>query len=138
MSVEENKANQMRVWEEIYNRGDFSIVPDLFDVNWVEHTPMGDLIGREAFTEGTRSVRTAFPDVHVTVNDIFGEGDKVVSRITLTGTLTGEYMGYSPTGKKLNMAAILITQWRDGKEVEAWRENDTSSVFKQIGIPAPG
>jgi len=137
MSVEENKAGQRRVWEEVFNKGKLAIVPELFATNWVEHTPLGDLKGPEGFEQGTIKILTAFPDVHVTIDDMFAEGDKVVSRVTMTGTFKGEYMGIAPTGKKFTQRAILITQWVGGKEVEAWAAYDTLTFYRQLGISPP-
>jgi len=60
-----------------------------------------------------------------------------VSRITMTGTFKGEYMGTAPTGKKFTQKAILITQWANGKEVEGWATYDTLAFYQQLGIPIP-
>jgi predicted ester cyclase len=136
-TVEENIANQRRVWEEIYNEKNLTIVPELFATDWVEHTPLGDLKGPEGFRQGTLTMLTAFPDIHVTVEDIFASEDKVVSRATITGTFKGEYHGIIPNGRQFTQKAILITQWKDGKEVEAWGAYDTLAFYKQLDIPIP-
>ena len=137
MSVEENIANQRRVWDEIYNEGSLALVPELFANNWVEHTPLGDLKGPDGFKQGTLTMLTAFPDIHVTIDDVFATEDKVVSRITMTGTFTGEYHDITPNGKRFSQKAILITKWLNGKEVEAWVAYDTLAFYKQLGIPIP-
>ena len=139
MSIEEeNKAGQYRVWEEIFNKGNLAITPEVIATNWVEHTPFGELNGPEDFKRGPAIWRTAFPDYHVTIDDMFAKEDKVVSRITMTGTFKGEYMGIAPTGKKITQKAILITQWAEGKEIEAWGAYDTLAFYRQLGIPIPG
>jgi len=138
MSIEEeNKIGQRRVWEEIYNNGNYEIIPELFATNWVEHTPLGDLNGLEGFKQGTIKMRTAFPDINITIDDMFAKEDKVVSRVTMTGTFKGEYMGIAPTGKNFIQKVILITQWADGKEIEAWGVYDTLVFYRQLGIPIP-
>ena len=139
MSVEEtNKAGQRRVWEEIFNKGNLAIIPELIATNWVEHTPLGDIKGPDGFKQGPTTFRTAFPDLHITIDDMFAEGDRVVSRVTMTGTFKGEYMGIAPTGKKFTVGAILITQWAGGKEVEAWAAYDMLSFYRQLGVSPPG
>jgi predicted ester cyclase len=138
MSIqEENMANQRRVSEEIYNQKNLEIASELFASNWVEHTPLGDLKGPEGFKQGTSTMLTAFPDIHVTIDDIFASEDKVVTRLTMTGTFTGEYHGITPNGRQFTQKAILITQWLDGKEVEAWGAYDTLAFYKQLDIPIP-
>jgi predicted ester cyclase len=82
-------------------------------------------------------MRTAFPDIHVTIDDILADGDKTVTRFTGTGTFKGEFKGFAPTGKKLILKGILITQWAGGKEVEAWAAYDMLTFYQQLGIPIP-
>ena len=61
----------------------------------------------------------------------------MVSRVTMTGTFKGKYQGITPTGKKFTQKAILITQWADGKEVEAWAAYDTLAFYQLLGaIPS--
>lgn len=138
MSVEEvNKAAQRRVWEEIWNKGNYEIIPELIAPDFVEHTPLVDVKGPEGFKQAITGMRPAFPDMHATIEDIFAEGDKVATRFTVTGTFKGEYMGIAPTGKKFTSRGILITWWVDGKEVEAWAAWDTSAFYQQLGISPP-
>ena len=82
-------------------------------------------------------LRTAFPDIHATIDDILAEGDKVVTRFTMTGTFKGEYMGIAPTGKKITITGILITRWVDGKEVKAWENRDMLGFYQQLGVSPP-
>jgi predicted ester cyclase len=133
-----NKASQRRVWEEVFNKGNLTILPELFAPNYVFHTPLPlEAKGPEGFKQMVVMVRTAMPDLHTTVDDIFAEGDKVATRFTLTGTFKGEMMGISPTGKKVTVTGMLITRWVGGKEVEAWESPDTLAFYRQLGIPIP-
>ena len=58
--------------------------------------------------------------MHVTVEDIIAEGDKVVARITMSGTHQGELMGVAPTGKQITLGLIDIVRFDGGKLVERW------------------
>lgn len=137
MSVEEeNKAKQRLVWEEVFNKRNLAIAPEIWATDFVDHTPLGDFKGGEG-AKHTNMLFTAFPDLHVTIDDMFAEDDKVVSRVTVTGTFKGEYYGIAPTGKKLTMRVILITQWVDGKEVEAWAAYDMLAFYRQLDITPP-
>jgi len=139
MSVEENKANQRRVWEEVFNKGNLEIIPEFFAPGYTFHSPLGlKAEGPEGFKQMVAMVRKALPDLHVTVDDLFGEGDRVATRITMTGTFKGEMMGIPPTGNKMKNSVILITLWKDGKEVEAWEALDTLAFYQQLGIKPPG
>jgi predicted ester cyclase len=81
----------------------------------------------------------AFPDTHMTIEDLIVEGDKVVGRYTMTGTHKGAYMGIPPTNKKLTMSVIEIDRFVGGKCVESWLKADTLGMMQQLGaIPTPG
>ncbi len=82
--------------------------------------------------------RASFPDIHVAIEDMIAEGDKVVTRITATGTQTGEFMGMPPSGKAIRVEAIGISRIVDGKSVEYWESFDALGLMHQLGaIPTP-
>jgi len=138
MSTEENKVGQRRVWEEVFNSGNLEIIPEFFTPNYSFHSPLGiEAKGPEGFEQMVTMMRTALPDMHVTIDDMFAEGDRVATRFTFTGTFTGELMGIPPTGKKGAVSGIVITRWESGKEVEAWESLDTLAYYQQLGIPIP-
>ncbi len=80
----------------------------------------------------------AFPSGQHSIDDMIGEGDKVVTRITYRGTHTGDLMGIPPTGKHVAVSAMTIDQIVGGKIVETWRLFDQLSMMQQLGvIPVP-
>jgi predicted ester cyclase len=101
------------------------------------HTPRGT-VNLDAYYEIVEIIIAAFPDFRNTIDDLFGKGDKVVVRYTLSGTHKGPYMGISPTGKKITFERIIIFKVVGGKVAEAWGINDTYGLMQQLGaIPAP-
>ena len=74
-----------------------------------------------------------FPDVHLSIDDMIAEGDKVVTRWTMEGTHTGEHKGVHPTNKKVKVWGISIDRIVGGKFVETWERYDTLSFQQQIG-----
>jgi predicted ester cyclase len=81
----------------------------------------------------------AFPDGHMTIDDLVVEGDKVVARYTLTGTHKGEFMGIPATNKKVTGWVIEIDRVAGGKCVEGWSRMDTLGLMQQLGVvPTPG
>ena len=138
MSTEENKAKQRRVWEEAFNKGDLSVANETIATNYVYHGPMGmEYKGPEGFKQVVTMFRTAFPDLHITVEDMVAEGDKVVSYYTMTGTHKGELMGIAPTDKKVKFSGIVIVRWVGSKEVEARGVGDMLSMMQQLGVVPP-
>ncbi|MFG6200669.1 ester cyclase [Nonomuraea sp. JJY05] len=75
----------------------------------------------------------AFPDIHVTVEDLLAEGDKIVARQTVTGTNTGEYRGMLPTGKSVTYNEIFIARFADGQITDLWGVVDVYSQLQQLG-----
>jgi predicted ester cyclase len=119
MSVEENKKSCYRCFEEIWNKGDLSVIPEIISPDYVGHNVPQEYIGQEGFKSMMQTVLTAFPDVHVSVDDVFGEGDKLAVRITTTGTQTGKYGDAEPTGESMKNITLLINRYVDGKCVES-------------------
>ena len=78
------------------------------------------------------------PDLHLAIDDLFAEGDRVVFRVTIRGTHQGAFMGAAPTGKQITATAVDIARLADGRIVEHWGQMDTLDLMQQLGlIPAP-
>jgi steroid delta-isomerase-like uncharacterized protein len=93
--------------------------------------------GTQALKQVWPVLLRAFPDLQVTVEDLIEEGDKVVSRNTVTGTHQGEYMGVPATGKSVTYNEIFICRFVHGRIAEIWGVVDVFSQMKQLGlIPA--
>ncbi len=136
MSIEENKALVQRFVEEVWNKGNLAAADEFLAANSVGHDPdaPGLAPGVEGFKQVFTMFRTAFPDLHVTVEDMIAEGDKVVSRTTARGTHKGELMGIAPTGKQVTVAEIRIHRIAGGKIVEHWGIVDKLSLMQQLGV----
>lgn len=140
MSAEQNKASARRAFEEVWSKGNLSVLDELSDPNTVGHDPVsGDTRGREAGKQLVSMYRTAFPDIHFTIEDQVAEGDKVVTRWSSSGTHKGELMGIAPTGKRATVTGISIDRFSGGKQVEDWTNWDALGLMQQLGvIPALG
>lgn len=138
---DENKRLYMRLADEVLNRKDLSIVDELIDANFVEHVAGEPRpVGVEGFKAARRRRNVAFPDWHVDIEDLIAEGDKVVVRATGHGTHRGEFMGISPTGKRISVRWIAIYRVENGKLVEHWQNIDDLGLLKQLGasLSLPG
>jgi steroid delta-isomerase-like uncharacterized protein len=141
MSTEQNKALVRRLMEEVFNRGNKSLVDELFAPDFVEREelPPGIPPDRESVKQFSTMFGSAFPDFKVTIDDIIAEGDKVVVRSTWSGTHKGEFMGIPPTGKSVSFGVFDTIRIAGGKFVEHWGQMDTMRMMQQLGvIPAPG
>lgn len=75
----------------------------------------------------------AFPDLQAIEQDLFADGDKVVTRRTLRGTHQGELMGIAPTGKTVSVDGVWLSHLHHGKLVEQWVYFDLLGLLRQIG-----
>jgi predicted ester cyclase len=74
MSTEENKANIRRMSEEVFNKGNLAIVDELVSTNSVSHMGGGEEFkGPEGFKQMVTMIRTAFPDLHFTTDDMVAD-----------------------------------------------------------------
>ena len=140
MSTKDLKAFERRFVEE-YNKGKvaaMAVIDEICATNFVYHGGMGDLRGLKDYKQSMSVWYDAFPDFHITIDDMLVEGDKVVVRYTMTGTHKGEFMGIPATNKKVTIWVIQIDRVAGGKRVEGWMRLDTLGMMQQLGvIPIP-
>ncbi len=79
-------------------------------------------------------LRTAFPDMSVTLETLVADEESIAFAYTLTGTQTGPLMGFAPTGKKIKIRGMQISKFKDGKMVERWGSSDELGMLQQLGI----
>ena len=121
----ENKAVFRRITD-AFSTGDLSAFDELISPQYVEHNPApGQESGPEGLKQLADMLRTAFPDMQVTIEDLIAEGGKVVGRITARGTHRGEFLGAAPTNKVVDMQEIHIGRFSNGKMVKHWGLEDS-------------
>ena len=79
-------------------------------------------------------LRTAFPDLHFTIEELVAEGDIVAGRLTMSGTHEGPLMGIPPTGRAVRQDHMHFVRFRDGKAVEHWGVRDELGMMQQMGV----
>ena len=90
--------------------------------------------GLETIKQALKLFYKGFPDAHFAIEDIVAERDRVWVRETETGTHKGQYLGISPTGKKITITTVSIYRIVDGKIAEAWHVYDNLDFYKQLSI----
>ncbi len=140
MPAEENKALLRRFFEDLFNHGSLETADAIVAPDYVNHDPVpGETPGVEGLKQFVTMLRTAFPDIHFTVDDQVAEGEKVATRWTVMGTHQAEFAGIPATGKPVRLTAINIHRVADGKIQEGWLNWDALGMMQQLGvIPAPG
>ena len=133
MSAEGNKALVRRLIEEVLNQGNFAIFDELYAPNFIFHEPaFPEVRTREEDKRWLIESRSAYPDFHITIEDMIAEGDQVVVRFTSRGTNTA-------TGKQITVTGMAIARIANNQFVEIWHQLDWLGWRQQLGlIPARG
>jgi steroid delta-isomerase-like uncharacterized protein len=135
MSTEENKAAVLRFAE---NLG-VEAVNDFVTDDVVYHNPPpGQPPGKEGYRMLIGGFLTAFPDMRFDVEDQLAEGDRVVSRFTITGTHKGDLMGMPQMGRTIRTSGISVQRFRDGRVAEEWEQVDFMTMMQQLGAMQGG
>jgi hypothetical protein len=144
MSIADANEATFRRFHEATNTCDAEIVAKTIDEvvapDVVFHTraPV-NATGAVALKQVWALLFRAFPDLHVAIDDVVAEGEKVVYRNTVTGTHLGEYRGIPPTGRSITYDEIFIIRFAGGRIVEIWGVVDVFAQLQQLGvIPAAG
>jgi predicted ester cyclase len=134
------KTNLDRIPLEVINQSRFELIDELFAPDYVEHNPQpGVPPTKEGFKQTVKALKTAFPDLRYTIDDAIECGDKIVQRLSATGTMSGEFNGMPATGKRATWTEIHIGRVANGKVVEHWGLIDQLGMLVQLGVvPAPG
>ncbi|HET9588850.1 MAG TPA: ester cyclase [Anaerolineales bacterium] len=134
MSIEENK-NIVRRYQEIYNSNDLDSLREVAAEDLLTPKIMPGLKpGLEGAKEVHARTLIGMPDWHTAIDELIAEGDKVVARITMSGTHTGDFWGMPATGKRVEFTGIYIVRIAGGKIVEHWGEEDGVSLLQQLGV----
>ena len=132
MSVS-NKAILQRLFDKIYNEGDLQVADEIMADGFVNHNPgPGEASGREGFKAFVAYLRRAFADFQITVEDQVAEGDKVVTRFTISGRHEGEFAGFPPSGTLVSVPAIALHRIVDGQIWEGWFNWDALGLMQQL------
>ncbi len=124
------------------NTGDLEVISTMIDEvvapDVLFHAPVPTgATGVQALRQVWEVLLRAFPDLHVAVEDLIAEGDKVVARNTVTGTHQGDFRGLPPTGKSVTYNEIFIVRFAGRRIAEIWGVVDALAQMKQLGmIPA--
>lgn len=134
---EANKTAMNQFFERVYNQGDIAFLDELTTPEFVSHDRGNPTNDREGVKQIVGAIKTAFPDVVFTADDVIAEGDRVAARFTMRGTQTGDFMGVPPTDKPIVVTGIDIVRFEDGKAVEHWHEWSGLELLQQLGVLPP-
>src|SRR3954465_5318469 len=132
------KTTLHRMFDEIVNHGNLDGADELFAEDFIDHGPMGDIAGREAFKALVGAWRSAVPDVHCEISHVIQDGDIVAWLGHTSGPHAGDGLGFPATGKRFETVSANLGRFEDGVAVEHWSEQGMLPMLVQLGVfPAP-
>ncbi len=133
---EENKAIIRRLYDESINKGNMSVIDEVYAHDVELHLPgiPEDPYGPMQITKLFTTIKSAFPDLRVTVDHLVSEGNAVVAGVSFRGPHQGRVQGTSGKSPMAAWARIDIYRIIDGKIVEQWADRDELGILAHVGI----
>ena len=119
--------------DDFWNKGNIASFDKYYASSYVYHSAEADK-NREEYKQLCQAYFTAFPDLHITTDDLIAEGDKVTKIWTARCTHKGELMGIPATGKQIVVKGIEVFRIADGKIAELWASMDNLGMMQQLGV----
>ena len=146
MLLDDMKLLLRRHFEEVLNRGELDVVDEIYADAYVLDAPVqtegsaqahGQTLGRDGLKRRVVLFRSAFPDIHFSVDNLIAEGDPVVAQYTFTGTHSGQFRELNPTGNRISVTGILIAQVANNRIQAALSVFDSGDMIRQLAAANP-
>jgi predicted ester cyclase len=122
--TEQNKRVVRRLVEEVLNAGRVEVLEELYDPRLAR-----------AARRWIEPFLASFSDVHMRVEELIAEDDRVVGRFACSGTHTGPWLGHAPTGRRFtDIGEVYVFRLADGRITHAWGLEDTWRRLRQLGL----
>jgi steroid delta-isomerase-like uncharacterized protein len=134
----DHKALTRRWFEEVWNKGREEAIDEMSAPEGVAYglaEDGRDMPGPDEFRKFYRQFRSGIPDIHITVDQVIGEGDTTAVRFTARGTHAGDGLGIRATGRPIRFTGICMLRWKNGQIVQGWNEFDAAGLMRQITGP---
>lgn len=131
--VGRNKEIIRRYIDEVWNGQQFALIDEILAPDLVCHEPDGtDVQGNQRFRQVIPMLRKAFPDLHLTIEELVAQEDRVAFQLTIRGTHEGEFAGIAPTHKRVTATEMFIMRLSGERIVEYWYVRDQAGLIRQL------
>lgn len=131
MSVDQNKMLAKRFYDEVLNGRKMDVADEILDLHYVDHSAAAP--GLENFKTYLAMITKVFPDINVTVEDMFADEHKVAVRLTIRGTQSDSFRGFPARGGQATWSGMDVIHISNSKIVERWSERDFLDMLVQLG-----
>jgi predicted ester cyclase/catechol 2,3-dioxygenase-like lactoylglutathione lyase family enzyme len=127
----------LRFYEDLWNRWRLEVADEILSPSISFRGSLGATAhGRDAFKDYVGKVQRAFPDWHNQVDELHAAGDRVIARLTWSGTHTGPLGEIPPTGRRVTYVGAAFFRIATTMIDEAWIVGDTQELWRALGHPA--
>jgi predicted ester cyclase len=134
LSADQMRAFMTRFIDDVWNRGQLETADEIFHPAATSPSAPQLPPGPAGVKLIAAMFRNAFPDFHMSVDNMIVEYPFIVGRFTESGTHRGELMGIAPTGKSVRFGEIGILRVANRQVVESWYEVDMLGLMGQLGV----
>jgi len=133
--VQDNIKMYSQTWDNIINKGDLDLINNTnFTDSITLITSPENIVGIDDFKAYYANFVTGFSDVDFTIEDVFGQDDKIVKHWRFKGTHTGDFFGMPATGKMVDVDGVTLVEMKDGKIAQEQDFFDNLVFMQQLGI----
>lgn len=133
-TLEQNKALVIEFVDRIFVKRDLDAIPELVTADFVDHVPLDSPGGPDGFRASMEGLFKSFPDLTTKIEDVMGEGNRLVVRVAIAGTQRGEFERIPPTNKRIEVFGLEILEVRGVKIAERWMFRDEMLILHQLGM----
>ena len=138
--MSEHKQAARRWIEDVWNNRNSAAITAMLAPNCVIHglAQNGEDIGPEGFRRFHEAFTGAFSNLHLQIDDMIEEGDRVFMRFTATGRNDGDTLGFPATHREIRVTGMTVTRRANNQFVEGWNCFDAMGMLGQLGVVPPG
>jgi steroid delta-isomerase-like uncharacterized protein len=134
VSASRSEAFVRRWIDDGFNNRRLAVVDELFAEEFAVN---GTVIGRQGLKQSMQRHLNGFPDLHVTVDDLVADGEKVAVWYTAEGTHNGPFEGIPATGRRVKWSGSDLFYVDAGKITRALFLSDLNGLLAQLGATPP-
>ncbi|WP_422419505.1 ester cyclase [Pseudomonas sp. GZD-222] len=132
--VEQNKRD-VELWYRAFDQNDPGLLERIVGKDWIDIPAAADQApGSEGAKEVLHHLHSTFSDFSIKIEEVLQDGDKVIVRSRISGIQTGVFVGVAPTGKRIDIRATDIHEFKNGKIVRTWHMEDWMTGLHQLGV----
>lgn len=134
--IQHNQLLIRNYFNEVWNKGNIDLLDELLNPGYLNHSSSfpDSPPGPAALKPIVIAMRVAFPDLNYTIQDLIITDNRIVARVKMTGTHTGDFFGIPPTNKKISVNQINIEYIENGRISQHWRITDENAMMQQLGL----